>query len=462
MKTILEKRELIRSASVEAKDDFLFEMMHNNDRLLDRFEEFVKDFSQGGNHSRRELNVLNFETEIAETYDAFREGLKELEDHLNRIENSGRQLMSKDAQDAANEFYEAWRVDILTEISADYHFQALAILCGMMAANTEFFGTGAGDEDSDSLNIFLNNKINTEINQVFATCFTTIAADDEDVIAVSDSIFQFALNHQLKLLNNLTNFFSHLVKTPNQAKSIINSLEENSIPLQIIPELADLLTRKTGDINTWLQLAKAVFPEHTELAKKLLDYYFENIPEDFDHYAMIAFKHLGLLLADYLEGKIKPEGALYCQLQMELAASKNSMTHYVQARKCLSREEAIAFAKDQPDFSFKLEILKHEKAWDEIKLMANSKQAFDKLHELLPPIMEVFPGECLNIIGKAAAHIYRNHRHREGYARLADCLQLATIVPLPQDQINELINHYRDLAQKLPALKDELRVKNLL
>lgn len=471
MKTILEKREFIRSVKTEAKDDFLFELMHSNDRLLARFEEFVKSFDPNVNQIRRELNVIAFEDELQQAYEAFKDGLEELDFitlNLERWKNEHEEpvddevLRKEAAQHEVIDFFEAWRIDILTEISSGYHFQAFAILVGMIAA--------AGDAkifDPHSVlgypvNEAFHELLDKEFEKLIKNSFERSHIDHADVLSISENVFQFARNHSLGLLKHLTPFFEAMVKSTDLAKSIIKSLDENSIPLQIIPTLADLLTTRTGDEEIWLKMAEAAFPEDFELTVKLLDYYYNRIPEDFELMAMKAFAKHGLALSSFLDGKMKEGSQLFCRYTLELAGEEKSLALYSKARKHISSTDGIAFSKDHPDFDFKLSILKKEKAWDEILLLASSKQAADQLHELLPPIMDHFPDKCLSILESNAAHVFRHHRNRDGYTKLVGFLKLAAQIPgMPYD-INDLIGEYIDKSHRLPALKDELKNSGFL
>jgi len=471
MKTILEKREFIRSVKPEAKDDFLFELMHGNDRLLARFEEFVKSFNPRANHARRELNVVAFEDELQQAYEAFKEGLEELNfDHIemekwlsvieDQLEEADK--LKEAAKLEAMDYFEAWRIDLMTEISSGYHFQGLAIIVGMTAATVE-----ARIRDSNlilgyPLNDYFVELLNTELEKLIKNSFETIPIEDSDILSLSECIVHFARNHTIGLLKHLNLFFDALVKSTDLAKAIIKSLDENSIPLQIIPKLADLLTTKTEDEQIWLNMAEAIFPDDYELAIKLLNYYYEIIPEDFELMAMKAFNLHGLAMASFLDGKIKEGSPLFCRYTLACAGDEQSLKLYDKARKFITREDGIAFAKDHPDFDFKLRVLKKEKAWEEILLLSKSKQAADQLHELLPLIMDHFPAECLSIIESNAAHVFRHHRNRDGYTKLAGYLRLAAQIPgIPYD-INDLITQYIDKSNRLPALKDELRINGFL
>ncbi|MBE0638542.1 MAG: hypothetical protein IH598_08480 [Bacteroidales bacterium] len=466
MKTILEKREFIRSVKTAAKDDFLFELMHSNDRLLMRFEEFVKSFDPGTNHVRRELNVISFEDELQQAYEAFKEGLEELDfEHLSlekwRSEPGeyldDHEVKKEVAKSLAFDYFEAWRMDIMTEISSGYHYQGLAMIAGMMAGALEARIHDPHLNLGDPPNLVFIEWIEKELDKLIKDGFEDLPAEDSDILTISESLFQFAKNHSIGLLKHLPQFYDTLVKTPELAKSLIASLDENSIPLQIIPKLADLLTTKTGDEQIWLNFAETIFPDDFDLAKELLDYYYNRIPEDFEHMAMIAFKHHGLVLADYLAGKMKEGSPLFCSYQLARAGFECSISIYEQARKYISRNEGIAFAKEHPDFEFKLGILTKEEAWDDILLMAKSKQAADQLNDLLPPIMKHFPDDCLAIIESNAAHSFKHHRNRDGYSRLVGFLKLGTEIPGKDEEIKTLINYYVNISPRLPALKDELR-----
>jgi hypothetical protein len=175
-----------------------------------------------------------------------------------------------------------------------------------------------------------------------------------------------------------------------------------------------------------------------------------------------AFNQHGLAMTTYLNGKMKEGSPLFCRYTLACASEEQSLKLYGKARKFISRDDGIAFAKDHPDFNFKLQILQEEDAWEEILLLSKSKQAADQLDELLPAIMDHFPSECLKIIESNAAHVFRHHRNRDGYTKLAGYLKLAAQIPRIPYDINDLISHYIDKAHRLPALKDELRNNGFL
>jgi hypothetical protein len=168
-------------------------------------------------------------------------------------------------------------------------------------------------------------------------------------------------------------------------------------------------------------------------------------------------KRYSLEIEDFIENKIKQGSPLYCQLWLAKASESKSFSDYSEARKYITKEESINFAKEQEDIDFKLQILTNEKAWDEILIMAKSKQSANLLHKLLPIIVEYHPDDCYQILKNNIAHLFRHQRHREGYVKLAQYLKFGQTILENNKQMEDLIVHYQDLSQKLPALKDELR-----
>lgn len=465
MNTIIEKREFIRSVGTETKNDFLFDLLHNNERLMSRFEEFVRNYDPGTAHTGRELNLISFEDELIETYEAFREGLEELDmsDLIKDVLPD--QVSSKPDEneifaavpDSIQEFYEAWRIDLLSEMSSGYHFQAIAMIFGMMSATVEFAVFYPQQQPHSSARDYLIYLMKRDLEMLLKNEFESAEIKDQDVVAISELVFRHAKSTNIAVLAYFLPFFNIFIKTSGLANTILEKLKEHTIPLIAVPTIADLLTSRTGNELTWLRAMESIFPEDFEMAIKLLSYYYDRTPEEFEHMASVAFQKHKMALADFLEDKLEPGSKLFCRFWLTRAADTRQFEHYAVARKFMSRTEGINFAKEQSDFDFKMQLLVREHAWDEILLMASSKQAADQLHELLPPIMPHYPGECLNLIEKNAAHVLKHHRNREGYSKLAEFLKLSRQIPGKLKETEELIRTYISIAHKLPAMKDELR-----
>lgn len=466
MKTIIEKREFIREVDVDKKNDFLFELLHNNERLMARFEEFVKDYDPLASTTKRKLNPLAFEDELIETYEAFKEGLSELDftevtpryKHLQQSETSTESKTKADiAQFEAKEFYGAWQSDFLYEISSGYIYQALAMVYGMMAAAIEAEITDPEHFLGKSANKFFISLLTEDLQSLITNYFEVGETDPKDVLTITDITLNFVKKHNIGIINHYLPFFENVVTSPELADSIITKLKDNVVPVIVIPELTDLLTSRTGKVAEWRSAMESIFPENYKMTLKLLNYYYNHAPEEFDHMAMNAFKRYSLKIEDFIENKIKQGSPLYCQLWLAKASESKSFSDYSEARKYITKEESINFAKEQEDIDFKLQILTNEKAWDEILIMAKSKQSANLLHKLLPIIVEYHPDDCYQILKNNIVHLFRHQRHREGYVKLAQYLKFGQTILENNKQMEDLIVHYQDLSQKLPALKDELR-----
>lgn len=466
MNTIIEKRAYIRSVGVETKDDFLFDLLHNNERLMSRFEEFVRSYDPGTAHTGRELNLISFEDELMETYEAFSEGLEGLDlpdlfqeslPDQSSSELDENEMFADSIPDSIREFYEAWRTDLSSEIRSGYHFQAIAMIFGMLAATTEFGVFDPQQQAQSSARNHLIFLLKRDLKNLLKNEFEEVTVKDQDVLVISEITFRFAKTHHISVLNYFQPFFEKMVRTPALNTSILEKLKEHSIPLIAVPAVADLLTSRTGDELSWLKAMESIFPDDFDMAIKLLNYYFDRIPEEFEHMAAIAFQQHKMAMVEFLEGKLEPGSKLYCQFWLTRAACTMQLDHYAEARKFITRTEGINFAKEQADFDFKMQLLVSESAWDEILVMASSKQAADQLHALLPHIMPHYPNECFSLIEKNAAHVLKHHRNREGYSKLAEFLKLSREIPGKEEETEELIKTYISTAHKLPAMKDELR-----
>jgi hypothetical protein len=235
-----------------------------------------------------------------------------------------------------------------------------------------------------------------------------------------------------------------------------------SISFTDIPELSDHLITKAGNEKLWLEMAEKVFPDDYALAVKLLEYYYNNKPDDFENKADIAYSRHRQNLSSFLKDKLTEGSSLYCRFWLDYARNNSSLSSYDQVRKFITRDEGIWFVKDIWSMEFKVKILEKEQAWDELLTIAKSTYSDDDLVIILPSISKIYPEECYTIINMSAKRIFGMHRNRTGYSQIAGLFKLGLKISNKSEDIRTLIRQYYDQIPRLPALKDEFKKIGLI
>lgn len=264
-------------------------------------------------------------------------------------------------------------------------------------------------------------------------------------------------------------YFEHLLialaeksTMPNQILSII---DQSTIKRPAVPELVLLLNKLAGNTTEWLYSAKQFYLSNTEVAKQLLQYYFDSDKENFIETANKLFNANKPFWAKYLQDYISVDldESLYFNVFRYLAVNEKEIKYYLKIREFLSVSDIESLLEEVAwDKVFVVAILEIEKRYESIREIVQKND--DNWHyiELISPILAIYPEFCFQNIKNKTIKTIEDQRGRDVYERIAKWLKLTGKISGFESEKRELINQLYNHKPNLPALKDELRKAGLI
>ncbi len=249
---------------------------------------------------------------------------------------------------------------------------------------------------------------------------------------------------------------------PNQILSI---LDASKVERATLPQLVLLLNKNTGNDTEWLQSAQQYYLKDNEVAKQLLDYYFENDKERFIKISNELFDKDKRYWSEFLQDKVSLEldKTLYIKVFYQLTTYENKIEHYHKIKDYLSPTEFNRLIEEiKWNMVFVAQILEVEKKFEEIKQIVEQNPDSWDINELIEPILNVYPEFCFSLIEQKSVNEIENGRGREVYSTIASWLKQAQKIQGFENKTRELINQLYNHKPNLPALKDEFRKAKLV
>lgn len=461
-----DKKRFILSVEEARRLDFLTNLLLSNDSL---FLDFAKKFGKTKPQPVK-FDADQFKKAINENFTQFKSDLEELDFEEVDWENwhdpgyyiPDYEIAMELAQEEADAFYDGWQLELKTTAGLGNYLETLATFSGMYAAAMQAEINDPNCNVGDSANDYFIELLTKDRDANIEDDFKTPEFNSEELRALFEILFQFAKSTQPEVIDFVAKFLVSLIRTGEDASAIIYLMEQHELPKNISPFLSDHLIFKTGNIEEWLKMSEEIFPDNFDLAIKLLDYYREHLPQKFEEKALVAYVYHQQKMREYLMDKLTEGGKLYCRFWMDDAKINYSIESYNKARKHLSREEAISYAKGFRSIPQIITILKQEDAFDEVLNMARENRNSNVLLLLIQPILNIYPEECFQIIHKQANETLKFQKNREGYKVIAALLKTGLNIPDHKERINLLINQYFNHNPRLPALRDEFKKAGLV
>ncbi len=256
-----------------------------------------------------------------------------------------------------------------------------------------------------------------------------------------------------------------LADISDQPGKLLSLIDASKTDRKALPQLVLLLNKNAGNNTGWLQSAQQYYLTDNEVAKQLLDYYFENDKSKFTITAHELFNTDKRYWPVFLQNKVdvKTDKALYFKVFYQLTVVKKELRYYHKIRNYISPSD---FNKLLSDINwskvFVVKILEVEKRYEEIKHIVEQNPNDWGYTELITPILAVYPAFCFNNIKTKAENTLQNERGRSIYQRIVLWLQLAKAIPGYETQTRELILQLYNHKPNLPALRDEFRSGSLV
>ncbi len=364
------------------------------------------------------------------------------------------------------EIFEVFRSDAVNKIISQKPIELVAMLIGLYEATQDA-------EIEDDVNSF--EDVNEYLLSEFITTLESIteklkmAAISEKLIIATVEKFAEYCDAEYPGNAHFVGYFEHLLialaeksTMPNQILSVI---DQSTIERQSVPELVLLLNKLAGNSTEWLQSAKQFYLINTEVAKQLLQYYFNSDKVNFIETADKLFntdkRFWAKFLQDYLS--VDLDKSLYFNIFRYLAVNEKQIKYYLKIKEFLSDSDIDSLLEEVSwDKVFVVGILEIEKRYESIREIV--KKNHDNWHyiELITPILAVYPEFCFQNIKNKTIKTIEDQRGRSIYERVANWLKLTEKIPGFDNEKRDLILQLYNHKPNLPALKDEMRKAGLV
>jgi hypothetical protein len=259
-------------------------------------------------------------------------------------------------------------------------------------------------------------------------------------------------------------FFIALAEKSTDANQILSIIDQSTIERQSVPELILLLIKKSGNTSEWQQSALKFYRINKEVAKQLLQFYFESDKLSFLNIANELFAADKRFWADFLKDYITAEldRMLYINVFYQLTADTEDIKHYMKIRAYLTETDLNRLLGEFTwNKVFPVRILEVEKRYESIKTIIEKNSDDWHYVELIRPILGIYPEFCFQHIKNKAVRTLENQRGRDVYERISGWLKLTQEIPGFDNEKRDLILQLYNHKPNLPALKDEMRKAKL-
>ncbi|HSO87310.1 MAG TPA: hypothetical protein VLQ91_12205 [Draconibacterium sp.] len=356
--------------------------------------------------------------------------------------------------------------DAINKIIGQKPVEIMAMLIGFYEATQDA-------EIEDDIGSF--EDVNEYLLEEFTSTVETIT-EKLKMAAISEKLILSAIEKFAEYCDaeypgnaHFVGYFEHLLialaeksSMPNQILSII---DQSTIERAAVPELVLLLNKLAGNTTEWLFSAKQFYLINTEVAKQLLQYYFETDKGSFVITANELFNKDKHVWAKFLKDFVSIElnKSLYVNIFRHLAVNEKQIKYYLKIREYLSDSEINRLLKEVDwDKLFVVEILEVEKRYESIREIVEKNSNDWQYEKLIRPIISVYPEFCFQHIKNKTIITIENQRGRDVYERIASWLKLTWKIPGFEIEKRDLILQLYNHKPNLPALKDEMKKAGLI
>jgi len=460
------------NTSDSLKIKFLTAIIKNNPNLQAEFTNFI----QSEKRVFAEFSANSFLEIVSSTKQKYQDEFEMIDtenpDWENYHETSSGYIEDWEAyQNASEQEFEAifklFQSEALNIIISQQIEELIAMLIGLYEATQD---AEINDETGsfEDINEFLLSEFKSTLSALIEKL--KLAAISDKVIISTIQKFVEHCDSEYPGNPHFVNYFEYLLislaeKSANPDE-ILSIIDTSTIERQSLPELVLLLNKNAGNNIEWLQTAIQFYKINNEVAKQLLQYYFE---EDMVSFVQTATELMPManrlwskFLKDYVS--IELDKDLYFSVFYQLTVDEKEINHYKKIREFLSEPEFNKLLEELHwDMVFTVRILEVEKRYESIKIIVE-KNGNDSWHynELITPILNIYPDFCFQHIKNKAIKTIENQRGRGIYERISSWLKLMQIIPGFDFEKKNLILQLYNHKPNLPALKDEMRRAGLM
>lgn len=459
-------KNLYESAAAKTKLDFLDHIISENKDLQSAFVSFANSMT----HEPAGITYQRFTEIISETLEYYKDRFEELDTEnpdwgnyqpstLGYIED-WEQYQEASEQEVGEIFdeFKSKAVDAILKQNMD---ELTALLIGLYEATLDAEIEDPIDTFGDVNEYLLDehNRIMQEVNEKLKLS----ALQDSTINATCKLFFEYSEKEypgNEHFVAYFEDFLLAISGKSNHPGKILALLDQSKVERQFVPRLTLLLNHKAGNTKEWLQSARQFYRLNNDVARQLLEHYFNKNKTEFRDLANELFAkepgYWALQLKKYVSAK--DDNALFVKVFYRLVLDNKSMEDYHKLRQHLSTEKLEKLIKEiSYDKPFMVKILAAEKRDAEIKEIVELNPDHWDYTDLISPILEVYPQFCFNQISGKVSKTIKTERGRSVYRRIVGLLKLADSIPGYKDKNRLLARELYHNKPPLPALRDELR-----
>lgn len=364
------------------------------------------------------------------------------------------------------EIFKAFNSEALNKIIGQKPEELIAMLIGLYEATQDVEITDEVGTFED-VNEFLLSEHESTMNSIIEKL--KLAAISGSVIIVAIEKFMEYCDSEYPGNPYFASYFEHLLialaEKYSDANHILSIIDNSTVERKSLPELVLLLNKNAGNNTEWLQSAIQFYLINNEVAKQLLQYYFEVDKDSFVQTANKLLKSDKRFWAKFLKDFVFVEldATLYFNIFYQLTVDEKEINHYKRIREFLSDSDFNKLLEEiHWDKAFTVRILEVEKRYESIKKIVEKNSDDWHYIELISPILEIYPDFCFQNIKNKAVKTLETQRGRNTYERISAWLTLLQKIPGFDIEKRELILQLYNHKPNLPALKDEIRKAGLV
>lgn len=463
--------EIFHSTAEDIKLKFLNAIIRHNKNLQYEFLNFTKQ----KNTNNEDIPKKHFIHQITEVQEQYQESFESVDlenpdwDNYNSP-HSGYIEEWEQYQQASEQEFEKIFDELKSEAIDCIIQQRIDDLTGLLLGLYEACLNAEIADDVGSFDT-VNDHLTEEHKRIMLEIVDKIelsAISSSKVNAVIQLFFEYC-DAEYPGNPHFPNYFEPLLLAladiSDQPGKLLLLIDESKTGRDALPQLVLLLNKNAGNNTEWLQSAQQYYLTDNEVAKQLLDYYFENDKSKFTTTAHELFNTDKQYWSAFLQNKVdvKTDKALYFKVFYQLTVIENELRYYHKIREYLSPSDFNKLLSDiKWSKVFVVKILEVEKKYEEIKQIVEQNPNDWGYIELITPILPVYPAFCFNNIRAKVENALQNKRGRSTYGRVVTWLQLTKAIPGHEVQARELIIQLYNHKPNLPALRDEFRSGGLL
>jgi hypothetical protein len=364
------------------------------------------------------------------------------------------------------DIFSEFLTEAVNKIIGQKPVEVVAMLIGLYEATQD-----AEIEDDigsfDNVNEFLLSEFKTTVNAI--TEKLKMAAISEKLIMATIEKFAEYCDSEYPgnahFAGNFEKLMMALAEKSTMPNQILSIIDQSTIERQAVPELVLLLNKLAGNTTEWLFSARQFYLINTEVAKQLLQHYFDT---DKDNFIKTANELLGKdksYWAGFLKDLVTPDldESLYFNVFYQLTVYEKDINHYKKIRGYISDAEFDRLLEELSwDKRFSVCILEVEKRYESIRQIVEKNTNDWYYEDLIKPILEFYPEFCFMNIKVKTVQTIESQRGRDVYERIAKWLKLTEKIPGFENEKRGLIQQLYNHKPNLPALKDEMRKAGLV